>query len=943
MDQILLGVSDVNIAGTSPESPEMQDLERLKTLTSKGEFGSVLNSNFAQQLSQEPCPMENHEGPIFTYMENLSSRDEEAPVVSVNRLRLSLIGIASFYAFMQSNVTGPPLDFSSDFVLAAFRSGSNLTTPTEERAKLIRSLAVDGVAAYRLVPRVELFILAKAIFNSRVIPYGFAEHMNLRIDFLHQRMLSEAVPSHEKEIYQLLPVISLAIEANSSSYKTELTANWLLERATIHLYYGRDKEARDDLGRASDVTGLKFALTGRLAKRTKFQQSDISQLVVLARSEDNGRSTPGNPENAVPQESYESIKPQTHTPRNLNLNDDTLLESLDFSKEVPIAEVKDSDNLPAALSSLDPAHQPNLEPEDAIILLLLASSITNTSPADGLTREETLPYATRVLDGKSPNWQIYTQALLVRSRIEGYRSRTQERGLLQLQALVDQIIVETSGEPSSQDSRAEDKDTPTTFLPRPTASESAAAADRLRYIHQLMSPTRWELEAELAARWVSLGGLKTAADIYERLESWAEVALCLAGLEEDGKAREILRAQLYVDNKQAEDSSAINDERVGVERDPLPTDAPRLFCVLGDLDNDPKMYERAWEVSGNRYARAQRSLGKLFFGQKDYTRSAEAYSKSLHINPLLHATWYALGCSQLQLEQWAAAADSFSRAVQIDDQDAESWSNLAAALVEQDSESRERAKAQRDEAMTTREDDPEKDRLQERSYRRDALNALKHAASLRYNHWRIWENVLTTAGSITPPAYADIVEAMRRLIEIRGPSVGESCIDVGILRLLIRDVILDQVPNGDATSQAQNGLHRAIFELMDKHVVPIITGSSALWHIVAQLALWRGRPGSSLEAQEKAWRAVTTQPGWEHDTEDRWNVVVSATVDLADAYETLGPMERTEGLGAGDGELVAKNWKFKAKTAIRGILGRGKASWEGTRGWKKLSDRLDTI
>jgi hypothetical protein len=209
-----------------------------------------------------------------------------------------------------------------------------------------------------------------------------------------------------------------------------------------------------------------------------------------------------------------------------------LLEHIKFKSAPPFQpnplEVSDESALPERLTELDPENQPLLFPVDSIILLATASSIQNTSPNDGLTREETLPYVTRVLEGGSSNWQVYTQALLVRSRIEGYKSRTVERGLLQLQALVDQVVTETSNPspvpttsaiPTSEPRPIENESAPTTFLPRARrASESASVAERLKYIYQLSPPLRWELESELAARWTSLGGLKSALDIYERLQ-----------------------------------------------------------------------------------------------------------------------------------------------------------------------------------------------------------------------------------------------------------------------------------------------------------------------------------------------------------------------------------------------------------------------------------------
>ena len=45
----------------------------------------------------------------------------------------------------------------------------------------------------------------------------------------------------------------------------------------------------------------------------------------------------------------------------------------------------------------------------------------------------------------------------------------------------------------------------------------------------------------------------------------------------------------------------------------------------------------------------------------------------------------------------------------------------------------------------------------------------------------------------------------------------------------------------------------------------------------------------------------------------------------------------------GAGEPVAKDWKFKARSAVRGIMGRGKDSWEGTEGWERLKGVMEGL
>ncbi|KAK8217248.1 hypothetical protein M8818_001501 [Zalaria obscura] len=934
-----------------------------------GNFHSLFQSPLAQALLGHQSPealkdvhLKNFEswndyifhrlGLILSDRTGSSGPEDDSPLYK--QYSCFLIGYAALLAFLQPNVTGPPLPFASAKSILPAEVSADSHNITTTRQKLIQSLGVDGIAAYRLTPNIELLCLADAIMTSPPVlkHVPAARWAKMRVHFIHQRLLSEPSSTLQRQIYEDLELLEDTLFADDGSAKAKLgkpfKVQFVLERASIETFHGFDKRARADLDEASKEQGFQFALTGLLGKRTKWQEKETSQLVVLAKSAEdvtNGKSTATTSETASTAQIDSSDGQNAGTrPENLDLNDDTLLEAISFSeKPKSSTDVQDSNVLPPALAELDPSNQPLLQPLDSVILLALASSITNTSPANGLTREETIPYATRVLEGGSSNWQIYTQALLVRSRIEGYKSRTIERGLLQLQALVDQVIADTAS--SSEDGAKSSEETSTSFLPRPKESESASASERLKYVFQLASPSRWELEAELAARWVQLGGLRSALEIYERLEMWAEAALCWAATEKEDKAKRIVRRQLYHPTKGGPDSDVDEDEEwQGAERDPPPADAPRLYCILGDVDQDPSMWEKAWEVSNQRYARAQRSLGRFYFAANDHLKAAAAYSKSLNVNQLNHPSWFALGCALLELGQYSRAVESFQRCVQLDETDAEAWSNLAAALLKLEPEDEAPVAPVLEAAADEEEDVPigatEERKVDPQKNRRDALRALKRAASIKYDSYRIWENLLIIAASISPPDYTSILSAQKHLIDIRGPTVGERCIDVEIMELLVRHVI---ALNEEGYDPARPGFERIMVECFDKQIIPLITASRPLWQLVSKLALWRKKPSSALEAHEKAWRAVTNQPGWDSESEARWNEVVDATVELCDAYESLGPREKTEGLGAGDGALVAKDWKFKARSAIRGIMGKGKDAWEGTDGWERLKDALDQL
>jgi tetratricopeptide (TPR) repeat protein len=924
-----------------------QHLENLE----KGDYESILKSTEAKELLQSERSDTPWNDAIFQRLGSLLS-DRSTPGTQVIYF---CVGYAALLAFLQSNVTGPPLPFNSATTVFSEDVASDPKVVRTTRKSLLSGLALDGIAAYRLTPNIELLCLADAIFTSPAILKNVkvARWAKIRVNFMHQRLLSEVSSTLQDMIYEDLAIVAEELEAAKKipGFDEQAEGEFLLERSTIHTHHGLDSFAREDIQNATKNRGFKFALTGLLGKRTKFQQKETSQLVVLAKSKVSPSSEP-SAEKAEPSTKPDDAPndPSTVTaPDKLDLNDDTLLESISFTKksEIP-TDIQAISDVPQELQELDPSDQPKLQPLDSSILLSIASSIKNTSPENGLTREETIPYATRVLEGGSSNWQVYTQALLVRSRIEGYRSRTVERGLLQLQALVDQVIADTANAESTTETQDGDA-AANTFLPKAKESESAPATERLQYIFQLASPTRWDLEAELASRWVSLGGLRSALDIYQRLEMWAEAALCWAATEREDKARSVVRRQLFhaTNGSSDEDDPAEDEKWEGARRDPAPLEAPRLYCILGDIDSSPEMWEKAWEVSNNRYARAQRSLGRHYIAANDFIKAALAYSKALTVDKLNQPAWFAFGCTLLELSQFERAVEAFTRCVQLDESDAESWSNLGAALMKTDPEVKLAAIKQNAGEKPTLDDeeeevrapsDPSKElRAVAHEIRADALIALKRAATLKHDSFRIWDNVLTVAASLLPPDYATMLAAQKRIVDLRGKTEGEGCLDVAVLQVLVAHLIA----TNDSYDPSAPGLSRMIVRFIDEMVVPLITSSAPLWQLVSKLALWRHKPTAALEAEEKAWRAVTSQPGWESESEKRWDAVVDATARLCDSYESFGPMTRTDGLGAG--ELVAKDWKFKARSAVRGIMNKGRECWGETAGFEKLQETTEGL
>ena len=88
---------------------------------------------------------------------------------------------------------------------------------------------------------------------------------------------------------------------------------------------------------------------------------------------------------------------------------------------------------------------------------------------------------------------------------------------------------------------------------------------------------------------------------------------------------------------------------------------------MGDMKKDESFYERAWEESGHKCARAMRSLGRALFFKSKYVEAIECFNKGLAINRLYSDAWFTCGCAHMRLEQFDKAIYAFGNVVSIDE------------------------------------------------------------------------------------------------------------------------------------------------------------------------------------------------------------------------------------------------------------------------------------
>ncbi|KAJ7166834.1 hypothetical protein C8R46DRAFT_1351087 [Mycena filopes] len=860
------------LTGKWEPSSETSEILSLAKSVVDGDFGAALQSPVAKKIfARSSSDAAVDDAPLFD-LDSVAAGG--SPDTDAIRL---VLAVACLHAFIQVNWTGPDLDFK---VLDVLQLTSE-TTEEELNRRAVSELAYGGEPAYHLTQYAMLLRMAQLLLDAPSAHCQSVPWWNLRITLVHQQILDEPVPPPS--------VISSALEPLKAIYASnpELSGRLELELGLLQHIISQDKLAADYFVKAARATGMEYELTGALGKRTKFQQFELSQLVLLAESQLKIE------ERSAASVSVEPSATGGQVPETLALNDDTLLEQTAFTSSSPSAHSR--------LAHLDPSGQPALHPLDQSILLAMCLNVKNTSPVHGLTSEQMTPYVARVITHPL-NWSVHTMALLLRARLESTRTRTVERATLQLQALIEQM--------------------PTSDAPVP---------ERLRYAHSLPLPNKWELEKELATRFLSLGAMRSALDIFERLEMWEEVVQCWQALERRDKGVTIVRDLLEgrkaeADVVLARGKAATTDaRRASMDL----TREAKLWCLLGDLEpeNAVAHYERAWTVSGQTAGRAMRSLGGYYFARAEYTQAIPCLKKAVAINPLLARSWFILGCACMRVEDWVEAKAAFSRCVSIDEEDGESWSNLASMYMRMGANNEMLEEGSAGSAAV-----PFENKLL-------AFRALKQGLRSAYENWRMWYNYMIV--SMEVGELSETCRALGRVIENRGAEA----VDEDVLERLVNAVTrASTVEEDEAATEPQQAsssspnegraMLRPVKHLIEDIVLPRISNSSRVFRAYARLLTWECRWDDALKASMDAYRcspAGTMERG-ETDVV-KWREAISDVEDVVDALGNFGP--RVEGDGT--------KWRLQARSIVRTFMGKNKDSFEDEPEWTKLQEMLDEL
>ncbi|KAK4001962.1 hypothetical protein OUZ56_003824 [Daphnia magna] len=457
--------------------------------------------------------------------------------------------------------------------------------------------------------------------------------------------------------------------------------------------------------------------------------------------------------------------------------DDALLEdereiASDLPKDIRLED--DTRLNQIAFINKDDNILPDLPPLYQALLIAHATEKEKFHPKDELLGEELSPLLSCILSHPKI-WSFHVSSLLMRSKLDSTQHRAVERALSQLQELADSL-----------------------------SKESQYGNRRIEYFYVSRIPLEFELQSLLAEVLQSLGAVNSALDIYIRLHKWEGVIACYQQLDKKHRAEEIVRQEL------------------------AKGETPKLWCLLGNCTDDVSHYEKAWELSQHKSARAQRDWAYYFYNKKQLRESIPHFQESLKLNSLQESVWIRLAFSAMEIEDWETAASAYRRYCTLNSESFEAWNNVAKCYAKLGQKNR-------------------------------AWKALQEAVKCNYDNWKIWDNLMVV--SIDCCEYEEAIRSYNRILELK-----EKHIDVQVLKILLQAILENKEDNyGQNVERLAPSVQKLLGRLTSQ-----VTNNAQVWEIYADLLAGNADTDTTTmfrvaQLMQKSYRSAIQEKNWEKD------------------------------------------------------------------------------
>lgn len=556
------------------------------------------------------------------------------------------VAVSAFLAFVQCNVTGPPVTLPPLF--------SNIDKDDLEiwARNEVMSAGSDLLGKFH---NLEYLVFAKLVFlnirdyylqkNEKMVIFSTVSFWLSRVLTIQQKLLDghssvlfEKLQELMKETLTQFGDLKNVIrywEGTEEEVLSEIVSMVHIESGIIDFRYGRVDSSKLHFELGEKASGLSLSVSGSMGFRTVHQVDPKAQLRLFTD----------------------------------NLNGLSDLNGYAVGKDKSLQhdrEVHDASDVLLTPRFLEQENESSgsLKPVQQALILDQCLLIEKNTPHDEMQRWDMAPYIEAIDSQPSSLFIIKFFCDLLRIRWEKTRSRTKERAILMMDKLVQGVY-----------------------------ESSPQVAERIYCCFGVDLPTIPTLRKEYADLLVSCGLIGEAVKVYEDLELWDNVIFCYRLLEKKAAAVELINTRLLerpndprlwcslgdVTNKDSCYEKAL--EVSGNKSVRAKRSLARSAYNKGEYEKSKLLWESAMAIN-SLYPDGWFALGAAALKSRDVEKAIDAFTRAVQLDPDNGEAWNNIACLHMAKKRNKEALIAFKEALKFKRDSWQMWENYSQVAVD---------------------------------------------------------------------------------------------------------------------------------------------------------------------------------------------------------------------------------------------------------------------